>query len=128
MFLKPVAFCLLLLVGAAPAAGLACQWMCTPPAGPAHRHTAHHEHSREAVHAADVAIDTTSVLSSASVCDHGTAISPGLTSATVNVFAPATTPAAALRSFAFLDAQVVPVSYTTGSPPGPRSAPLALRI
>ena len=128
VFLKPVTFCVLLLLGAAPTATLVCHWVCDPRTDQTHRHASHHEHSGTAVQGTHVTIDTAAVRSSESVCDHRAALAPALTSAIIKVFALATMPAAVLHFSDSDHADVFSASYMTASPPGARSRPLSLRI
>ena len=128
LLLRPVAFCVLLLLGAAPTATLVCQWVCNPHTGQTHRHASHHEHPGTAVQGTHITIDTASVRSSESACDHRVALAPALTSPIIKVFALATMPAAVLHFSDSDHADVFSASYMTASPPGARSRPLSLRI
>jgi hypothetical protein len=126
--LRPIAFCVLLVLGAAPAATLACQWACAPQSGQAHRHDGHHQDSSEAVHASQTTVDTAAVRSSESACDHRAVLAPALTSASVKVFAPLATLTADFEPSNIYHVVVSAGAYVTDSPPGARSRPLSLRI
>src|SRR5688500_17677913 len=64
-FLRPVAFCALLLIGGVPAAALACEVACAAPTG----HPAHHDSERGShhQHSSAVAPEPTGAIADASI-------------------------------------------------------------
>lgn len=128
IFLRPVAFCVVLLFGAGPAATIACELACSSPSGHGeHGAAAHHSPAAEEDGAPGTG-EFPWLTSHASDCDHDVIGSPALTAPAVKVSAPA--------ALNVLDAAVADIHYTetcavassTASPPGPRPGPLPLRI
>ena len=129
--LRPVALCALLLVGAAPAATLACELACAAPGGHAGHHgsqqASHHDHSSASVHESSATADGASIVSLAADCDHDMAVAPALTSSAIKVFAHVAI-TATLVTPADRRSDLIPVRDVAGGPPGTRSRPLSLRI
>ena len=132
IFLRPVAFCALLLVGAAPAATLACELACAAPTGHHGHHdtgqSSHHDHSGAAGHDSAAAAGSASVVSLAADCDHVITAAPLITSAAVKIFAPVAAAAEVFVLSAEYRADVIRVRDVAGGPPGTRSGSLPLRI
>jgi hypothetical protein len=125
--LRPVALCALLILGVTSAATLVCQWACASEAAAGGHHTGHHVHSSEAALASDTTVGAPSVRAPEMTCHHP-AIAPAVTSATVQMFAPAVALGSALVAPRVNGYKRLLVPYATGSPPGARSAPLSLRV
>lgn len=127
-FLRPVAFCVVLLFGVGPAATLACELACSSPSGHGHHDAATHQHSSAVEDSASSTVDSPLLSTRPSNCNHDVVGSPALTSSARNVFAPI--------ALDVLDTAAPDVRYThisaivssNGSPPGVRSGPLPLRI
>ena len=128
VFLRPIAFCVLLVLGVGPAATLACDWACAAPAGQAHDHAGSHEQSPEGLQASIATADTPSLGSFASTCEHAVAVAPAVTETGLKVFAPVAIPVLTLVSPQVDRGHVTLVAYAIGSSPGVRSGPLSLRI
>ena len=127
-FLKPVACCVLLLLGGAPAVALVCEWSCTPQTSDALHHGGHDHHSPNTGDAAQATVDIPSDGSSTSVCDHRQGLAPALTIATVKIWAPVALPAALLNWSDFAHSTVIPFTDGVRGPPGGGSRPRPLRI
>ena len=132
ILLRPVALCALLLVGAAPAATLACELACAAPGGHAGHHgseqASHHDHSSATVHESSATADGASIVSLAADCDHDMAVAPALTSSAIKVFAHVAITTATFVTPADRRSDLIPVRDVAGGPPGTRSGPLSLRI
>lgn len=127
-YLRPFAVCALLLLGAGPAATLACELACSDASSHAHHQPSEHKHSSEAVHASHTAGETSSLTSFAAKCDHAIAVAPAVTSIAVRVFAPVAMQALTLTPPDSAHAGVTPFGRASGGPPGVRSGPISLRI
>lgn len=123
---QPVALCLLLALGALPAASLACQLVCAQAASHAQHHGTHN-HSTVAAHSTLPTPDGPAFSSQHPRCDHSAAVVAAVTPVGIKM----PTPGAILVS----GISSVPRSVTTAvtavathSPPGSRLVPLALRL
>jgi hypothetical protein len=125
--LRPVALCALLVLGVTPAAILVCQWACASESAPGGHHTGHHAHSSDVVPASDTTVGGPSVRAPEMNCHHP-ALTPAITSATVEMFAPSVGQVADFVAPRVDGYKTLLVPDATGSPPGARSAPLSLRI
>jgi hypothetical protein len=131
-FIRPLGLCVVLVFGALPAVTLACQWACEAPDGPAtlaHYHGGHTEMAGPVDSSSSTTANGPTVRAGHPSCDHSILIDPGVTSAGFKVRAPS---AIVVEETAFRAAlartHVVAAPFASPSPPGARSAPLALRI
>ena len=126
--MRPLTVCLLLLFGAGPAATLACELACSTSSGHADHQASHHSHASQGVHASDSTGEAPTLNLTTSTCDHVIAVAPAVPSIAMKVLAPVAMPALKLAAPECVAADVMPVRYASGSPPGARSAPVSLRI
>jgi len=128
-FIRPLGLCVVLLFGALPAVTVACQWVCDAPEGPATSAHHHGGHAQAGPSASSSTLDGPAARAGHPSCDHSVLIDPGVTSQGFKILAASATPVeetafpAALASM-----HVSAATFASPSPPGARSAPLALRI
>ena len=131
-FLRPVAFCALLVIGGVPTAALVCELACTAPTGhPGHQDSgrgSHHDHSSAFAHESTAAAAAASIVSPPAICNHDITGAPVRTSTTITLLAPVGIAVATFGSTAERRPDMNTVRDVAGGPPGARCAPLSLRI
>lgn len=126
--IQPVALCALVVLGAFPAVTLACQWACVRQvAGQTHHHATQHESPSHPSHDAAPSTDL-GVISEERPCAHAATAVSAISTFTFKAFAPIAVHAAVAASASPIYRGLIAVAVATPSPPGARSAPLALRI
>ena len=131
-FIRPLGLCVVLVFGALPAMTLACQWACDAPDGAAtlaHHHGGHTEMAGPVDSSSSTTASGPTVRAGHPSCDHSVLIDPGVTSQSFKIVA-ASAVAVEETAFPALLARmhVSAAPFASSSPPGARSAPLALRI
>lgn len=126
--IQPVALFVVVVLGAFPAVALACQWTCVRPvAGQAHHHTGQNGSTVHASHHPAPPTDL-GLVSAERPCAHAETSATAISTLQFKVFAPMTVHAAVALLVPPIDRIAISVAVATHSPPGARSAPLALRI
>ena len=127
-FIRPIAFCVLLLFGAIPAATLACHWACAAPATEHAHHRATHEHGADAPSFLVTPSDAPSVASAEQDCDHAATEITAAATTHVKLVARAATLTAGFAFATRAGVGIAAVAYGAHSPPGSRPPLLSLRI
>lgn len=126
--IQPVALCVVVVLGAFPAVTLACQWTCVRPlAGQAHHYTGQNESTIHASHH-PASPTVRGLISAEPPCAHAEISVIAISTLQFKVFAPIAVQAAVALLAPPIDRTAIFVAVATHSPPGARSAPLALRI
>jgi len=127
--IQPVALCVVVILAVLPAVTFACQWACgRESAGQAHdHHAAQPESMTHAVHHSPAASTSGELVSAGQPCAHAKTTVIAIATLQFKIFAPMAEQAVTL----FVppsDRSEASVAVASHSPPGARSAPLALRI
>ena len=125
-FLRPVAACIVLLLGSLPTATLVCQWACVRDVRQAYHHGTHQ--TTDASDPSATRTDGPSLASSDVRCDHAGTEVAGVTSTGLKLYAPVAVGVEHIGLAVHAQVVVPVLEYSTHSPPGGRSGPLALRI
>lgn len=127
--IQPVALCVVTVLAVLPAVTFACQWACgRESAGQAHHHhAAQPESMTHAVHHSPAASTGVEFVAAGQPCAHAKATVTAISTLQFKIFAPIAEQAVALFVLP-TDRTEVSVAVASHSPPGARSAPLALRI
>lgn len=127
--MRPLSVCVLLLVGAGPAAALACELACSTPSGHGHHDAAPHHHAPAADDRAAGTGDVPLLDTRDPNCEHDVVgSSPAVTSSAMKVFAPIALDVLETAVSDVRSTDISPAASSTASPPGVRSGPLPLRV
>jgi hypothetical protein len=128
--LRPLTVSVLLLLGAAPAAGFACQLACLHATDDTQAQAHHPHHGRDATQPAATQVSSPSMAADEAACSHASTVEPLVVVATTQLHAPV---AILLANTFAMNPDALMATHLPErlrSPPGPRSTAsrLPLRI